>query len=213
MAERAIELLSLPEDQPSYILDVGCVCVCVCVCVYPRLTVRCGSGLSGEALSEAGHYWVGLDISQSMLSESSCVVCMFVTNVGSLLSPVCAAVHSVCVCVCVCVDVAREREVEGDLFLCDVGDGVGFRPGTFDGVISVSALQWLCNADKKSHNPLKRLYRFFSSLYACLVCTHSQSHSTAHSTPPHIHRQEEAVLYSSSILRILIRWSLSLGRP
>ncbi|VEN50697.1 unnamed protein product [Callosobruchus maculatus] len=40
--------------------------------------------------------------------------------------------------------------------------------GTFDGAISISALQWLCNADKKHHNPVKRLYQFFSSLYACL---------------------------------------------
>lgn len=32
--------------------------------------VGCGSGLSGETLSENGHEWIGLDISQSMLSES-----------------------------------------------------------------------------------------------------------------------------------------------
>ena len=30
---------------------------------------RCGSGLSGEALSEEGHYWVGIDISRSMLGQ------------------------------------------------------------------------------------------------------------------------------------------------
>lgn len=66
--------------------------------------------------------------------------------------------------------VARQREVEGDLFQWDMGDGLGFRPGAFDGVISISALQWLCNADKKSHSPPKRLYKFFSSLYACMVC-------------------------------------------
>ena len=64
---------------------------------------------------------------------------------------------------------ACEREVEGDLFLWDLGEGLGFRPGAFDGAISVSALQWLCNADRKDHHPPKRLYLFFSSLYACLV--------------------------------------------
>ena len=32
-------------------------------------------------------------------------------------------------------EVAREREIEGDLFLQDVGQGLGFRPGTFDGCI------------------------------------------------------------------------------
>jgi hypothetical protein len=34
-----------------------------------------------------------------------------------------------------CVEVALEREVEGDLFLHDIGQGFGFRPGTFDGCI------------------------------------------------------------------------------
>ena len=31
--------------------------------------------------------------------------------------------------------VAQEREVEGDLFLCDIGQGLGFRAGSFDGAI------------------------------------------------------------------------------
>ena len=59
MTERALELLILPDDTSCYVLDVGCV---LCVC-------RCGSGLSGEALTEAGHHWVGIDIRKSMLSE------------------------------------------------------------------------------------------------------------------------------------------------
>ena len=33
------------------------------------------------------------------------------------------------------LEVALDREVEGDLFLQDVGQGMGFRPGTFDGAI------------------------------------------------------------------------------
>lgn len=33
------------------------------------------------------------------------------------------------------LEVALEREVEGDLFLHDIGQGFGFRPGTFDGCI------------------------------------------------------------------------------
>lgn len=37
-------------DQPAFVLDLGC-----------------GSGLSGECLEENGHFWVGIDISQSML--------------------------------------------------------------------------------------------------------------------------------------------------
>ncbi|KAK1158380.1 putative 18S rRNA (guanine-N(7))-methyltransferase [Acipenser oxyrinchus oxyrinchus] len=116
MSERAVELLNLPEDQPCLLLDVGC-----------------GSGLSGDHLSEQGHCWVGVDISPAML------------------------------------DVALDREVEGDLILGDMGQGIPFRPGTFDGCISISALQWLCNADKKSHSPPRRLYRFFSTLYSALA--------------------------------------------
>ncbi|POI25223.1 hypothetical protein CIB84_011026 [Bambusicola thoracicus] len=80
MAARAVELLALPEGRPCLLLDVGC-----------------GSGLSGEHISEEGHCWIGVDISRAML------------------------------------------------------------------------VQWLCNADKKSHSPPKRLYRFFSTLYTALA--------------------------------------------
>ncbi|KAJ4426619.1 18S rRNA (guanine1575-N7)-methyltransferase [Periplaneta americana] len=66
------------------------------------------------------------------------------------------------------LDVAQEREVEGDLLLGDLGHGLPFRAGAFDGAVSISALQWLCNADRTSYNPTKRLYKFFSSLYSCL---------------------------------------------
>ncbi|XP_075761094.1 18S rRNA (guanine-N(7))-methyltransferase [Pelodiscus sinensis] len=116
MSERAVELLGLPDDWPCFLLDVGC-----------------GSGLSGDYISEEGHHWVGMDISSAML------------------------------------DVAVEREVEGDLLLADVGQGIPFRPGMFDGCVSISAVQWLCNADKKTHSPPKRLYRFFSTLYSALA--------------------------------------------
>jgi len=115
MSDRAMELLQLPEDSSSFILDIGC-----------------GSGLSGESIEEAGHVWVGIDIAPAMLQ------------------------------------VAQERETEGDLLLGDMGEGMPFRAGTFDGAISISALQWLCNRDKSYHKPGKRLYTFFSSLYACL---------------------------------------------
>ncbi|KAI3957208.1 hypothetical protein MKW98_012083 [Papaver atlanticum] len=52
-SERVLEILVLPGDYvPPLLLDIGC-----------------GSGLSGETLSESGHQWIGLDISNSMLSE------------------------------------------------------------------------------------------------------------------------------------------------
>ncbi|PNW79025.1 hypothetical protein CHLRE_09g398104v5 [Chlamydomonas reinhardtii] len=116
LTERALELLALPQDGlPRLLLDLGC-----------------GSGLSGEALSEAGQVWVGLDISAAML------------------------------------DVAHEREVEGDLVLGDLGHGLPLRPGSFDGAISISAVQWLCNADRAGHDPRKRMKRFFETLYMSL---------------------------------------------
>lgn len=117
ISERALELLALPDDGvPRLLLDIGC-----------------GSGLSGETLSENGHQWIGLDISESMLN------------------------------------VASERDVDGDLLLGDMGQGLGLRPGVIDGAISISAVQWLCNADKSSHEPRLRLKAFFTSLYRCLA--------------------------------------------
>lgn len=67
------------------------------------------------------------------------------------------------------LDIAVEREAEGDLFLQDIGQGMGFRAGAFDGCISISVIQWLCNADKKSHDPRKRLNRFFSTLFMAMA--------------------------------------------
>lgn len=67
------------------------------------------------------------------------------------------------------LDVALDKEVEGDVGLLDLGHGLPLRSGLFDGAISISALQWLCNADRTSHEPRKRLKRFFETLYACLA--------------------------------------------
>lgn len=64
--------------------------------------------------------------------------------------------------------VALEKEVEGDLLLADAGQGVPFRPGTFDAAISISAIQWLCQAETSEESPAGRLSRFFNQLYASL---------------------------------------------
>ncbi|KAF2405531.1 S-adenosyl-L-methionine-dependent methyltransferase [Trichodelitschia bisporula] len=64
--------------------------------------------------------------------------------------------------------VALEREVEGDLLLADAGQGLGFRAGTFDAAISISAVQWLCNAESSEETAPQRLKRFFDSLYVSL---------------------------------------------
>lgn len=63
---------------------------------------------------------------------------------------------------------ALERDVEGDLMLADIGQGVPFRAGSFDAAISISAIQWLCNADSTSVSVSGRLSRFFNGLYASL---------------------------------------------
>ena len=67
------------------------------------------------------------------------------------------------------LDVAVEREVEGDVALADLGHGLPFRPGSFDGAVSISAVQWLCNADTKAADPRRRMRRFFDTLYSCLA--------------------------------------------
>ena len=59
-------------------------------------------------------------------------------------------------------------EEVGDVCQADMGQGLPFRPGTFDGVISISALQWLCYSSSSDQDPKLRLNRFFSSLYSVL---------------------------------------------
>lgn len=151
MAQRAYELLLLPEDEKCLVLDIGC-----------------GSGLSGSVLDENGHQWIGIDISKSML------------------------------------DVALEREVEGDLILGDMGEGMPFKAGTFDGAISVSAIQWLCNADKTRNVPQKRLYQFFTTLFASLVSMLILNRKIS-LTLCHYFRRETPVQPSNSTLRTSIK--------
>ena len=67
------------------------------------------------------------------------------------------------------LEVAKENEAKGDLINLDIGQGFSFRPGSFDYAISVSALQWLCIAEKANYNVNRRLKSFFVSLYKCLA--------------------------------------------
>jgi hypothetical protein len=60
------------------------------------------------------------------------------------------------------------EEGHGDVLRSDMGMGFGFRAGSFDGAVSVSALQWLCYNDRKDHHSVRRLDAFFTSLYRCL---------------------------------------------
>jgi 18S rRNA (guanine1575-N7)-methyltransferase len=56
---------------------------------------------------------------------------------------------------------AAKEEVVGDLWQVDIGQGWQIRPGVFDGSISISTIQWLCVANKKSDNPFHRVCKFF----------------------------------------------------
>ena len=56
------------------------------------------------------------------------------------------------------LDVAQQRQVAGDLILDDIGRGLPFRVGSFDGTVSTSAeaprlastLWWTCGAPRLS---------------------------------------------------------------
>jgi 18S rRNA (guanine1575-N7)-methyltransferase len=53
----------------------------------------------------------------------------------------------------------------GDFLVADMGATMAFRDGLFDGAISISALQWLLNADGgEKYEPYKRLRILFTSL-------------------------------------------------
>ena len=68
-----------------------------------------------------------------------------------------------------CCGWATERESAGEgLVLSDAGQGLQWRAGSFDGAISISALQWLCQSDSSSQSVPRRLRRLFTSLYASL---------------------------------------------
>ncbi|SMY25848.1 unnamed protein product [Zymoseptoria tritici ST99CH_1A5] len=102
------------------------------------LDVGCGSGLSGEILSTIEEEAGGPHTWVGMDVSSSMLA------------------------------QALERDVDGDMLLADIGQGVPFRAGTFDAAISISAIQWLCNAETSDVSPEGRLKRFFDGLYASL---------------------------------------------
>mmetsp|Transcript_10445 Transcript_10445/g.15831 ORF Transcript_10445/g.15831 Transcript_10445/m.15831 type:complete len:337 (-) Transcript_10445:155-1165(-) len=158
ITERAIELLKLPSDRPSFILDVGC-----------------GSGLSGQVLEEHAHVWVGCDVSRDMLnmanerierkreeamgddvdSDDDSDNDMNDNDDNDNNNNITQNNRT-------------EEPSPGDLLHHDMGTGLPFRPASFDACISISALQWLCYSNTKEQIPKKRLTRFFSSLYQVL---------------------------------------------
>lgn len=181
MAERALELLALPQGgSAKLILDLGC-----------------GSGLSGSVLSRAGHLWMGMDISTDMLSTPppACLVMTAVDVASQRLADLGEADTSEPSSMetdeqegagattydddddtgdddeeeCDQSDEEENPDSCVDLFLQDMGNGVCFRPGSFDGCISISALQWLCHANRSWERPRARLMRLFNTLFGCLA--------------------------------------------
>ncbi|CAO1596619.1 18S rRNA (guanine1575-N7)-methyltransferase [Xanthoria calcicola] len=102
------------------------------------LDIGCGSGLSGEILSSVSPVDGGPHLWVGMDISASML------------------------------DIALQKSVEGDLLLGDIGQGIPFRAGSFDAAVSISAIQWLCNAESSEANPQGRLSRFFNGLYASL---------------------------------------------
>ncbi|KAF1982329.1 S-adenosyl-L-methionine-dependent methyltransferase [Aulographum hederae CBS 113979] len=107
------------------------------------LDVGCGSGLSGAILSSQ-------------------------PNAPQLTNPGGPHTWIGCDISASMLAVALENDSPGDLFLADAGQGIPFRPGTFDACISISAIQWLCNAESSIETPQGRLKRFFDGLYVSL---------------------------------------------
>lgn len=64
--------------------------------------------------------------------------------------------------------ICQGKEESLDQIKCDAGEGLHFKPGIFDGVISVSAIQWLFQSYRSNHVPKKRIRKFFTDLYS--VC-------------------------------------------
>ena len=92
--------------------------------------------ISGQAIEEAGHYWVGCDISKSMLNvaaESELTLLPLIYTLTYTYIHIHTYIH---------IYIHKGDSDTGDLVEADMGQGLPFRPGTFDGVISISAIQW-----------------------------------------------------------------------
>ncbi|CCW66511.1 unnamed protein product [Phytomonas sp. Hart1] len=159
------------------------------------LDVGCGTGISGEVLTEQGHAWCGVDISRDMLKFAKRNE---LDNYGLWTNPHAGNgpestmewsgsatrvdTRSVKWGLLTDDDDDDEMEDEGvnkgkelspapwmvEVIQSDIGQGIPFRPGSFDGCVSISVLQWLCFSTRKGEVPQRRLMAFFQSLYNTL---------------------------------------------
>lgn len=212
MTVRALELMSLRQDdgssagsgegrknRSSLLLDVGC-----------------GSGISGEVLTERGHAWFGVDISRDMLqiakdaelldyeddlqemSDDGATGGGSDSEEGDDARPIKRTRNEPTGYVR--FGPIHESDEDGDggdehdddnddddsngaggaavgiprgprmveVMHSDIGQGLPFRPGSFDGCVSISVIQWLCHCSQKGEVPQRRLMAFFQSLYNAL---------------------------------------------
>ena len=127
MTTRALQLLALPDNEPKLLLDIGC-----------------GSGLSGQVIEQAGHFWIGFDIRfAALIPANQCF-----GKPGNKM-----ATWS-------CKTWEKAAHFDQEPLMEPLG--------TLKLRSSISALQWLCNIDKAWHKPQKRLKIFFETLYQCL---------------------------------------------
>lgn len=205
MTLRALELLNLPKPIPqaSASGDTGSTGPSAPPVSHSALLldIGCGSGISGDVLTEQGHAWVGVDISADMLAiakedelrryeligaskeEDTNETCDFRgSNTRVDTSHVKWGLIK--------DDEDEEDNEDGEtasgegddaaaggiapgpdmveVVHNDIGQGLPFRPGTFDGCVSISVIQWLCHSTKRGEVPQRRLHALFQALYNSL---------------------------------------------
>lgn len=196
MTIRALELLNLPLDEAALAEGLNRSAL--------LLDIGCGSGLSGDVLTEQGHAWMGVDISADMLRIAKEDELNFYdmgeaqrqAEAAETSAPTAGTSSSSNIRMDTShvrwglVSSSDEDDREGEeqeeeedeemaegpapgprvveVLRNDIGAGLPFRPGTFDGCISISVLQWLCHSTKKGEVPQRRLHALFQSLYNAL---------------------------------------------
>lgn len=154
------------------------------------LDLGCGSGMSGSIIAAAGHAWVGFDISLNMLALAAGLPTDACHASPQGMSTAQQAPQQPKHCLppepeppsahatksrtgfnalnhrtnTQPVQLMAQPRGKGLVVLSDVAQGIPLRQHSFDGAISISAVQWLC------HHPDAKttLGRLFSSLFGCL---------------------------------------------
>ena len=90
-----------------------------------------------------------------------------------------------------------------------MGDGLCFRKHSFDGAISVSAVQWLCFQTKPEHEPEKRLRKFFRGLHAVLAPNARAALQVYPEQPAHMEMMRRAALGAGFAGMVVVDYPVS----